>query len=74
MTYAVHLRIWCFMFLLVTLQMSCALRPLIGTADTFFPGEKKFFLQHWADSINAETGNARKPAAKRTEGENPYLD
>ena len=57
MSDSLHLWIWCFMFLLVTLQVSCAVRPLLGTADTFLPGEKKFFLQHWADNLNAETGN-----------------
>ena len=59
MTDSVHLWIWCFMFLLVTLQVSCALRPILGSADTFLPQEKKFFLQHWADNLNAETGNKR---------------
>lgn len=49
---ALHLHIWIAMFLLVTLQMTCALRPLLGQADTFLPREKKFFLQHWADQIH----------------------
>lgn len=61
MTDGIHLWIWCFMFLLVTLQVSCAVRPLLGEADSFLPKEKKFFLQHWADNLNAETGN-RRPA------------
>jgi hypothetical protein len=69
MTDALHLRIWCFMFLLVTLQMSCALRPIIGTSSALFPGEKKFFLQHWADSIDAEKGNKKggKPPVSQPE-------
>ncbi|MES2706979.1 MAG: hypothetical protein V4726_10300 [Verrucomicrobiota bacterium] len=49
---ALHLRIWLGMFVLVTLQMTCALRPLLGKADTFLPTEKKFFLQHWAEQVN----------------------
>lgn len=57
MTDGMHLWIWCFMFLLVTLQVSCALRPIVGTAETLLPKEKKFFLQHWADHLNHETGN-----------------
>jgi hypothetical protein len=61
MTDAVHLWLWCFMFLLVTLQVSCALRPIIGTADKFFPDEKKFFLQHWADNLKEE--NSRPHSA-----------
>lgn len=44
------LRTWVVIFLLVSLQMSTALRPLVGTADTFLPTEKKFFLAHWTDS------------------------
>ncbi len=66
MTDSLHLWIWCFMFLLVTLQVSCALRPILGEADSFLPKEKKFFLQHWADNLNAETGNkvAQKQASR----------
>jgi hypothetical protein len=63
MTDGFHLWIWCFMFLLVTLQVSCALRPIIGTANTLLPKEKKFFLQHWADNLNAEAGNNRPATA-----------
>jgi len=66
MTDSLHLRIWCFMFLLVTLQVSCAVRPLLGEADTFLPQEKKFFLQHWADNLNRETGNRRAAATGNT--------
>lgn len=54
LTDAVHLWIWCAMFILVTLQMSCALRPILGKSDKFFPTDKKFFLQHWADSIQED--------------------
>jgi hypothetical protein len=32
--------------------MTTALRPILGTADTFFPTEKKFFLAHWGDCLN----------------------
>jgi hypothetical protein len=41
------LRIWIGIFLLVTLQMSTTLRPLIGRSDSFFTSEKRFFLEHW---------------------------
>lgn len=44
-------KVWAIIFILVQLQMMTALRPLIGTADTFLPREKKFFLAHWADSL-----------------------
>jgi len=41
------IKVWTVIYLLVALQMTCALRPLLGTADTFLPTEKKFFLTHW---------------------------
>lgn len=52
------LRIWMGIFLLVTLQMSTSLRPIIGTAPSFLPGEKRFFLEHWQRSFseNRTTG------------------
>lgn len=40
-------RVWIGIFLLVTLQMSTTLRPLIGTSDQLFTSEKRFFLEHW---------------------------
>lgn len=43
--------IWSAVFLLVTLQMSTSLRPILGRSSLFLTQEKKFFLQHWADSI-----------------------
>ncbi len=46
------LRVWVVLFLLVMLQMSTALRPSIGTADTFLPEEKKFFLKHWFEHLD----------------------
>ena len=32
--------------------MTTALRPIIGTSDTFLPREKKFFVAHWLDTLN----------------------
>lgn len=45
--------VWAVIFILVCLQLTTALRPIIGTADTVFPGreEKKFFLKHWFDEL-----------------------
>jgi hypothetical protein len=45
---------WAVIFLLVLLQMSTALRPFLGTAPTFLPQEKKFFLSHWIDSVEPD--------------------
>lgn len=45
------IRLWMVIFTVVTLQMATSLRPLIGTAETFLPQEKRFFLQHWAEQF-----------------------
>jgi hypothetical protein len=43
---------WIVVFVLVALQMSNALRPIVGKAETtFLPTKKKFFLVHWADCL-----------------------
>src|SRR6185437_13400686 len=49
---------WVVIFLLVALQMTTALRPIVGGPTTFFPTEKKFFLSYWADCLNP---NAERP-------------
>lgn len=45
------IKLWMIIFIVVVVQMSTALRPIIGSAPTFFPTEKKFFLAHWSDSF-----------------------
>ncbi len=59
------LSVWLVIFILVCMQMTTALRPIIGTSDRFLPIEKKFFVAHWLDTL-AES-NAAKPinAAQR---------
>ena len=45
------LRIWTVIFILVMIQMTTALRPLVGRSESFLPGEKKFFLDHWRENL-----------------------
>ena len=45
-------KVWTVIFILVMLQMTAALRPIIGTAPTLLPTEKKFFISHWGDCLN----------------------
>lgn len=45
------INVWIVIFLLVMLQMTTALRPILGTAETFFPEKKMFFLSHWAECL-----------------------
>jgi hypothetical protein len=54
---------WVVIFLLVAIQMTTALRPILGTADTFLPTEKKFFLAHWHDCLKA-TGEESKSGVR----------
>lgn len=56
------LNVWSIVFILVCLQLTTALRPIIGKADTIFPGasEKKFFIKHWSDELSKPA--TREPA------------
>ena len=56
------MRTWVIIFILVVVQMTTALRPLIGTAETLMPTEKKFFLAHWADCLRDGAGKEPAPA------------
>jgi hypothetical protein len=48
--------IWGFVFVLVTLQMTTSLRPILGRSEHAFTQEKKFFLQHWGDWLGETQG------------------
>ena len=45
------LGVWITIFLLVMVQMTTTLRPIVGTASTLLPTEKKFFLRHWIEQL-----------------------
>ena len=59
-----HLKLWGFIFVVVCLQMMTTLRPIVGTSGHFLPGEKKFFLAHWLETVfeptkpNHQSGNS----------------
>jgi hypothetical protein len=59
------IKIWMVIFILVMVQMTTAVRPLIGTADTFLPTEKKFFVTHWVDSMR-QSFDAKARTSERT--------
>lgn len=44
--------VWSAIFLLVSMQMMTSLRPIVGASDQLLTGEKKFFLQHWTETID----------------------
>jgi hypothetical protein len=45
------LNIWIVIFILVVLQMTTALRPIVGKAETFLPEDKMFFVTHWGECL-----------------------
>jgi len=53
------LNTWIIIFVLVVLQMTTALRPIVGKADTFLPTEKKFFVNHWGDCLKLPKSEPR---------------
>lgn len=59
-----HIAVWSGIFLLVSLQMMTTLRPIVGTGDSLFQREKKFFATHWIQTL--ESSGDQKP---RQEGE-----
>ena len=59
-----HLKVWMFVFLLVVFQVSTSLRPIIGSSDKQFTSEKKFFLEHWSDTINEDSADATPAPTK----------
>jgi hypothetical protein len=46
-----HMKLWSAIFIVVCLQMTTTLRPIVGTSKNFLPGEKKFFLAHWLETV-----------------------
>jgi hypothetical protein len=62
-THRSGIQFWGLVFLMVMLQMTTSLRPIVGKSATFLPSEKKFFLAHWTDCIEAEARG--KEAIKR---------
>ena len=63
-----HLKLWGLIFVVVCLQMTTTLRPIITTSKTFFPTEKKFFLAHWWEALSGtgEMKTSQKKAAVPT--------
>lgn len=50
---------WILIFVLVAVQMTTALRPLVGRAGSFLPTSKEFFVSHWGDCLNTPPPAAR---------------
>lgn len=57
-----HLAIWSVIFVLVVLQMSTTLRPIVGTGETFLPSKKMFFSAHWIQQLDTTDRGERLPS------------
>jgi hypothetical protein len=55
------LNAWTVIFVLVALQMTTALRPMVGTAETFLPKDKRFFISYWSECL--ESPGSSSPGA-----------
>jgi hypothetical protein len=51
---------WILIFLITSLQMMTALRPMIGTADTILPKEKMFFMYQWGKLFSETVDNPKR--------------
>jgi hypothetical protein len=61
-----QMKLWNLIFILVCLQMTTTLRPIIGKSDRFVPGEKKFFLTHWFDTMGKAGNSTANPKSPPT--------
>lgn len=57
--------VWSIVFLLVTLQLTTSLRPILGRSPEFLTQEKKFFIQHWADTMGTSLNPKPQPESSR---------
>lgn len=70
------LTLWSVVFLLVTLQMTTSLRPILGRSDTLLTHEKKFFLQHWGETffaLESTPADTTENTEPENDARNPYL-
>ncbi|MEP2774773.1 MAG: hypothetical protein ABJQ29_16455 [Luteolibacter sp.] len=69
--------VWYVIFLLVTLQLSTSLRPILGSSDDLLTTEKKFFLQHWAETMGETLGETdlveKKSEVRGDPTQNPFV-
>jgi hypothetical protein len=55
------LGLWGAIFLMVALQMTTALRPIVAKSDRFFPEKKQSFLNHWEESFEPKHNGSHEP-------------
>jgi hypothetical protein len=53
--------VWTIVFLLVTMQLTTSQRPILGRTPEFLTHEKKFFIQHWSDTMGTSLNAKAEP-------------
>jgi hypothetical protein len=69
-----HLNIWAIIFMLVTLQMTTTLRPIIGESESgkfLNLEEKRFFIPYWFEVMEGESTSTISRADRASEGASP---
>lgn len=51
--------LWITIFLVTGLQMMTTLRPILGPSHRFFDPQRKFFLEHWGETLRSRTISTR---------------
>ena len=54
-----YIVLWKGIFILVALQMTTTLRPIVGTSPNWLSAERKFFLSYWMENMS-DSPEARK--------------
>lgn len=67
-----HLNIWAVIFMMVTVQMTTTLRPVIGKSDSFLNlEEKRFFMHYWFEVMEGEGDKSSSTVEKSEETVDP---
>jgi hypothetical protein len=57
---------WIVIFSLVSLRMTCSLRPIAGASDSFLPKRKLFFAEYWGRCLeNGDSAEADRAATPK---------
>ena len=68
-----HLKIWAVIFMLVTVQMTTTLRPIIGKSESgsfLNLEEKRFFMRYWYEVIEDESRSPSQSPKKTNQSSN----
>jgi len=56
-----YIVLWKGIFILVALQMTTTLRPIVGTSPEWLSSERKFFLSYWMENMSDSPADKKSP-------------